>query len=186
MAKESIDATKLRELFDYDPETGLFKWLRRDLHWFANSRSQGTWNTRYAGTPAFTHVTRKGYLEGILLRTHIFAHAAAWAWVHGEWHPEDMDHINGDRTDNRIVNLRAVSRRDNMRNKALHAQNVSGKPGVRLSKSGTWFASIGTGKTGSARTRRLGHYATLEAAISAREAAEQALKYHPNHGTRSA
>jgi hypothetical protein len=97
--------------------------------------------------------------------------------VYGD-EPQDIDHINGNRRDNRIANLRAVDRRENMRNARLRSNNTSGIVGVTFSRDRKkWVAQINDGKV-----RSLGRFDKFEDAVEARKAAERRAGFHPNHG----
>ncbi len=90
-----------------------------------------------------------------------------------------IDHINGDRGDNRISNLRVVTSTENNRNKAINKNNTSGVTGVTWSKSRRkWIAQIHIGKIGKA----LGGFDRVEDAIAARKNAETRYGFHENHG----
>lgn len=137
-----------------------------------------SWNTRYAGAPALSSVNGIGYRAGALLGTCQLAHRVAWAIHHGEW-PKNVDHINGKRTDNRIVNLRSVSRSQNQRNMKRNSNNTSGVTGVYSGYSpNTWRAAIKV----RGRTIALGTYERKQDAMAARKAAERKYGFHPNHG----
>ena len=91
-----------------------------------------------------------------------------WAMHHGEW-PEMLDHINGDRLDNRLKNLRPVSKRENNFNKKMRGDNTSGVIGVRWHKQRhKWNARIAL----DGKERSLGMYDNIEAAREARLKAE--------------
>lgn len=125
-----ISAEKLRELFHYDAETGRF--TRRV---FRSHNAQ-----REAESALKT-----GYLSIQVNKRNLRAHRMAWLYVYGELPPKgvDIDHINGDRTDNRICNLRLASRSQNMANVGLKGTNSSGFKGVSWhKKSQRWRARI--------------------------------------------
>jgi hypothetical protein len=129
--KQELTAARLRELFHYDPETGVF--LRR----VKASNSE-------AGTPP-RGVNSNRYLRFSVDGEKYYAHRLAWLYVYGAWPKNDTDHINGDRQDNRIRNLRDVSRGVNMQNQRRARSNnfSSGVLGVSWHKgAGKWCASI--------------------------------------------
>lgn len=99
-------------IINYDEYSGAFTWSK--------SR-RGCSAGKSAG-----HVNREGYLVIKLNRKAVLAHRLAWFLMCGEWPKDGIDHINGDRTDNRIESLRAVSHAINMQNKrAAMANNKS-------------------------------------------------------------
>lgn len=166
----------LRELLDYDPETGSLTWRERGGHWFDTWASRDSWNAKHAGKEAFGIVAR-GYRCGRLLGHPVKAHRVIWKWMTGE-DPEVVDHINGQRSDNRWANLRSVSLTENARNCSRPRNNRSGRVGIAGRADGTWRAYIGTGK----RQQMLGTFRTFEEAAAARARAERDLEYHSNHG----
>lgn len=121
--RESLTAERLRELLDYDPQTGVFCVI-----------STG----RKAG-----FVRLSGYVGVNLLGAQFYAHRLAWLWVHGRWPDECIDHINGERADNRIANLRAVCKRVNDQNRRKARRgSKTGVLGVNATASGTFVAQI--------------------------------------------
>ena len=138
-----VPVTLLAELLDLNMDTGALRWrLRPNLVGKA-----ATWNYRYAGTVAGAR-DAYGYLQISLLKKRLKAHRIVWALHHGEWPPDrlDIDHIDGDRTNNRPSNLRLAERAQNLHNSRAHRDNQSGYKGVcRASKKsgGTgWIAQI--------------------------------------------
>lgn len=101
----------------YDPATGLFRWK----HPTANRVRKGD----IAGS-----VTANGYVALSLLGYKMLAHRAAWAVVHGYWPACEVDHINRNRADNRIANLRLVSRSQNAMNAPARPSSQTGILGV--------------------------------------------------------
>lgn len=180
----SIPATKqlpaqdiLRELLDYDPQTGIFKWKARGPHLFRFTRQFITWNERNVGTEALNSVHR-GKLYGKVAGEQYFAHRIAWKYVYGT-DPEFIDHINGNTQDNRIANLRSVDVATNNRNMSKPKRNKSGFIGVRKSdKSDRWAAFI----TYEGKRINLGTFDSKADAVAARVEAEVKFGFHPNHG----
>ena len=170
----------LRQLFDYDPESGQLLWKRRDVSMFKDKKQPASpnaaiWNGKNAGRVACSR-TASGYLETSVFKRRLLAHRVIWKWVHGE-EPDEIDHINGDRADNRLVNLRSVHHEANGRNLARRKNNTSGATGV--SRYGNrWLARI----CPSRRTIYIGIFDSFDEAVAARRAAEVAYDYHPNHG----
>ncbi len=97
-------------------------------------------NAKIAGTVALQS-KNGGYCRGTLLKRPMTAHRAAWAIHYGRWPAQTIDHINGDRSDNRLVNLRELSRADNARNKGSPKSAKSKFVGVSwFKRSGKWRA----------------------------------------------
>src|SRR6185436_19695973 len=98
-----------------------------------------------------------------------YAHRLAWLYVHGDWPPMKLDHVNGNRADNRLHNLRLANDAQNTYNKPAQSNNTSGFKGVSQIKStGRWRASI--------NNQHLGVFSTPQLASDAYEIA--ALKVH--------
>lgn len=186
MTDKSLPSPELlRKLLRYDPETGNFIWLRRDAALCAPGRMANSeqmanrWNGMHAGKPAFRQKNRKGYLTGKVAGRFFSAHRVAYAMHHGRWPVDQIDHINGVRDDNRIVNLREVDITENSRNTKRSSANTSGRVGVGWHKLiGKWAAYISVQR----KMQHLGYYDTRDEAIAVREAAEKRLGFHANHG----
>lgn len=183
MAKRELPTPEvLRQLLRYDPETGTLYWLKRGPEWFSDCHkgrsALGRWNSRFAGKPALNCV-RRGLRHGSLLDKSVTAHKVVWAFVHGVWPTHEIDHINGDATDNRIANLRDVPHGENLRNMSLRSDNSSGFTGVTFFRSSQrWGAQVSINGT----TKSLGTFKTRDEAIAARESANAELQFHLNHG----
>lgn len=181
---KSVPVDLLRVLLRYNGESGKLYWLARSRDLFLScknpARACAIWNTKYAGKEAGTDF--QGYVAvGFKSFGHvsIFAHRIVWAMHHGEWPAEFIDHINRDRSDNRISNLRSVSKVENQRNHPRHAHNTSGVSGVNWDKArGQWRAYITIGR----KQVSLGRFPSFEEAVSARKRAEAANGFHENHG----
>jgi hypothetical protein len=177
-----LTQTELQKLLSYDAQTGDLIWRHRPREMFCEGYNGGetswkTWNSRYAGKLA-SNVGSGGYVRVNIMGKRYFAHRLIWMMVHGEW-PEEIDHINGNRTDNRLCNLRAVNRQENLRNVARRSDNSSGVTGVSYSKrDGVFIAYINV----SGVMKVLGRFETLEKAAAARSDAEKQYGFHANHG----
>lgn len=120
---------RVREALAYDPKTGVFKW-RVD-------RS----NVK-AGSKAGSSMAL-GYTMIRLDDCQVYAHRLAWFYVHGEWPSQQVDHVNGNRSDNSWDNLRLASQSQNSCNGSLRSTNSSGYRGVSWSKEkGKWVSRI--------------------------------------------
>jgi hypothetical protein len=171
MTKELPSIELLRQLLDYDPETGLLTWKPRPLEMFAGQdlRICNTWNTRYAGREALGHVDAQGYKAGHVNSVYLKAHRIVWKLLNEVDPTGQIDHINGDRADNRAVNLRDVSQHGNQRNAGLRHDNKSGHAGVHIRTSGQITAYV--------CGRYIGVFPTVDAAVEARRKAEDALGF---------
>lgn len=182
--KTSPSPEILRRILDYNAETGVFTWLPRTADLFDNAgrpafHKAALWNSQFAGTQALKYPATNGYLTGTIMMGMHRAHRVAWAIHYGEWPDRDIDHINGNRKDNRICNLRLVTRSENMRNARIPSHNKSGCIGVCWNKGQrSWRAVIVVNK----RQIHVGSFQTKEAAISARKVAEIKYGFHVNHG----
>lgn len=180
--KPSVDllpAKDLQLLLTYDANSGRLQWLQRPREMFSSDNACNSWNAKWAGKPAFTAVDGKGYFVGAIYYRLHRAHRVIWALNYGEWPGSYIDHINGDKQDNRIENLRVVSHRENMLNAPRKSNNTSGTPGVSWNKRDRkWSASI----KHNGRAVSLGYFWTKEAAVRARKSAEVYYGYHSNHG----
>lgn len=164
---------ELRNLLRYEPETGKLFWLPRE--------GNQSFNTQCAGREALTSISPLGYRRGTVHFKHLRAHRVAWAIHYGEWPDGEIDHINGDRADNRIANLRDVSHTINGRNLRRPLNNSSGVVGVNWqSREKKWRASI----TVNSKNIWLGEFASFEDAVAARLAAQKRHGFHANHGKR--
>lgn len=157
----------VRQLLRYDPATGELTWLPRPEEMFKKHRQFLNWNARYPGTPA-GFVNEYGYRVMHFGSVLFKAHRLAWLHVHDEPVPE-IDHIDGDRSNNRIANLRIATRGQNRANSITSKNNVIGVKGVSA-KKGRFHARI----MHDGQAIHLGSFKTLdEAAIARREAAER-------------
>ena len=161
-----LTRARLKELLDYNQETGFFAWRVA----FKNGVQAGA----IAGT-----TTRLFYVSiGIDGGLHL-AHRLAWLYVYGRFPKDEIDHINHIRNDNRISNLRETTKKENQRNRAISPRNTSGVTGVCVHKrDGGWRAQIRM----NWRTFNLGRYDNIFDAICARKSAELKYGFHENHG----
>jgi len=178
----SLFSTAIRCRITYCPITGRLTWLPPDRDRFASLNAFTSWRTRFAGKTAgklrsdgyiSVRVTVDGVSDSFL------AHRVAWFLYYGRWPSNFIDHINGFRTDNRIDNLREVSKQENQKNQKRRRTNVSGQTGVSKCKiTGLWLARIYIDKVQT----NLGRYADFDEAVRVRKSAEAEHGYHANHG----
>lgn len=164
-----ITQERLKYLLTYNPSTGVF--IR------AVAR-RGNALGSLAGT---TRESKNGkryrliYLDSI----QYYEHRLAWLYAYGVFPSEEVDHINGDGTDNRIGNLRDVTKNENCKNLRLRADNRSGVCGLFfIAESGRWRVAI----VANGKNKHIGCYKDKFEAICARKSAENKYRYHPNHG----
>lgn len=174
----------LRKLLRYDPETGLLFWRERPSDMFPGTTPGGQkaeaarWNNRLAGKPAFRNLRGKGYMSGTIEPNCMSTHRVVWAMHHNKWPSDQIDHINGDKLDNRIENLRDVDTTTNCQNRSKRSDNTSGHPGVIWHKQNRhWRATI----TVRGTKLYLGGFPEREDAIRARKAAEIAHGFNLGH-----
>lgn len=171
----------LRQLILYKPDTGLLFWKERGPEHFDVDdplRAANVFNAMHAGARAGSQ-GGKGYRVVGILGGPLLEHRVAWALHYGRWPRHSIDHINGDRTDNRIRNLRDVPVTENNRNRSVCRRNKSGKVGVAWSaRKSKWVSRIST----RGKTIHLGYFDALSEAVRAREAAEEMYGFHKNHG----
>lgn len=154
---------KAMELLSYDPETGAFRWkvLRNG---FAGGVRPGD----IAGTD-----NGQGYVQINVAQRIWRAHRLAWLFMTGDVPPKgfEIDHINGERSDNRWSNLRQVSRRQNNYNLGISKRNISGTKGVSwIARNNKWLARLKV----DGRIIHLGEFDLLSDAVAARKAGERA------------
>lgn len=121
----------LKHALDYNPETGVFTWK--------NKISCKNVVGEVAGG------NDNGYVRISLYRQKHMAHRLAWFYVHGIWPDEEVDHVNMDRSDNRICNLRPANKEQNSRNRHAQVNNKVGLKGVceHAQQPGKYTAQIG-------------------------------------------
>lgn len=172
--KELPELELVRSMLNYDAETGIFTWKARDVSMFPAKRNAGMWNTRFAGKEALNTKHHAGYLYGAIFESNYSAHRMAWYITYGEI-PDEIDHVNGNRKDNRLSNLRNVDRSTNCKNAARLRTNTSGQTGIYWDKvNHTWHVRIAK--------KHIGRFKLFEDAMAARKAAEVEYSYHANHG----
>lgn len=146
-----LTAEYLRSVWRYDPETGYVTWAKKTGKKVAVGARVGA-----------PHCA--GYLQTSQQGEVHLLHRLIWLYVHGSLPVTHIDHVNGDRTDNRLANLRLADPSQNTANQKQRADNTSGVRGVSWSsRRNAWIAQI----RWRGRPRYLGQYASLKAASDA-------------------
>lgn len=171
-----IPIETLHELLVCDAEAGKLYWRERGPEWFEGSRNvEGacrSWNTRYAGASALMSLSANGYRRGAVLDKTLLAHRVIWAMHNRAWPAECIDHVNGDRLDNRISNLREATLSENKAN-AGRRSKANRFIGVRpVAGCATFIATVGH----QGRNVYVGSYRSEVAAARARDRAAVRLK----------
>lgn len=134
-----ITQQRLKEVLDYDPDSGVFTW--KIAHARARDRAGGT------------HTNEEGYrrikIDGQLHREH----RLAWLYIHGEMPEGLIDHVNGIRSDNRACNLRLANKSLNAGNSRRRKNNSTGTKGVGRLPYGKWCAKLAGKHLGSFDTK---------------------------------
>ena len=156
-----MELNRIKELLEYNPDTGAITWRI----------ARGCVRK---GAPAGS-ITRLGYIRINAGRKPVFAHRIAWALFYGEWPSLFIDHINGDKLDNRIANLRLATKAENAQNvRTIKSNNKTGYIGVYfLARANKWRASIRT----NGRLKQLGMFSDPKLASEAYQAAKKV--FHP-------
>jgi HNH endonuclease len=145
--RNDITSEYIKTMVSYDPETGLFKRLTVGSKKPSQKPNSG------------------GYLRIRIDAVSYKAHRLAWLYHHGKWPEGEIDHINGNRADNRIENLRDVTHTENQRNQKMDR----GEPS--LNGNGTVYrASRGNGWIAAHRKNYLGYFPSQEMAKRALDA----------------
>lgn len=163
----TLTLEKVRSVLRFDPDTGVFTWIKSPT------------NKVKAGSRAGTFHKALGYWAISVFGHRTYCHRLAWFYMYEEW-PQEIDHINGDRADNRIANLRSATKKQNCENKAMHPRNTSGFRGVhQCPKTKMWVARI----TNHGRGKYLGHFKTPALAGEFAELARSMMFTHHRQET---
>lgn len=155
------------QLLEYNPATGLFRWKIRRSNVCATGWFSGTTNTG-------------GYKLIMIDGRNHRAHRLAWLLTHGVIPPDDIDHENQNRADNRLCNLREATRTVNRRNASRNRNNTSGFTGVTFHSSvNKWCAQIVVNR----KNIVLGYFTEIDEAVKARKLANERYGFHANHGS---
>lgn len=169
------DLEVLNRLIIYKEETGLLFWKRRTINDFKDERSLNSWNGRYALYEACRGFTR-GYKSIVILAKAYMYHRIVWKMHYG-FDPLEIDHIDGNKSNNIITNLRSVTGVENCKNCKMKNTNTSGITGV-YKRNNKYTASICVER----KQIFLGSFELLHQAVQARKEAEIKYGFHSNHG----
>lgn len=148
--KPTLSHADLMRRLNYDPETGLFTWK------YPTSRRVKA--GQIAGGPS-----HRGYWRILISDVEYYGHRLAWFYTFGAWPAVDLDHRDGDKTNNKISNLRPATVSQNAANRKIPVNNTTGFKGVRATESNRWRAVVEHG----GKQISLGTYGTREEAHAA-------------------
>lgn len=168
--KIMIDQKELKLQFSYNPESGVFtRTSIRDCH--GNIKPC---NYEITGTNG-----HRGYKRVSINGERYLLHKLAVMYMTGEYPNEEVDHADGDTSNNSYLNLRNVGKSENRKNLKLYKTNTSGVTGVHQ-KEGKYYAQIRVDGV----THFKGYFCSVEEAIQARNDMNSQFKFHENHGKR--
>ena len=183
--KPLVSIALLNEILRLEPERGKLFWRLKTPDMVDSERESTrlriarNWNARYQGKQAFTNLSLRGYLTGVIQNRRYYAHRVVWALHYGEWPNDQIDHINGNRLDNRIQNLRVATDAENRKNQCVRSDNRTGIAGVWWDQTRQKYQAY---INHDGRRIHLGRYESLDDAAAARKEAERQYGYHENHG----
>ena len=162
----NLTQAALKKFFVYNPITGEF----------ARRLFSGTCG-KIGDVVGYAHC--QGYLSIRLSGKYYLLHRLVWLYMYGYFPKEEIDHIDHNRTNNALSNLRLVSSQENKQNSRLSKNNKTGHNGVSLhKKTGKYRAYIMVNR----KQIYLGLFETLQEAIDARKQADITYNFHKNHG----
>jgi hypothetical protein len=153
-----LTQARLKELLSYNPETGDFTNLKSG-------------KGRKPVGAVVGSVSNSGYWTSMIDGKNYQHHRLVWLYVHGEFPRADLDHRDGNRANNRLINLREATRSENCQNASMKQNNTSGVTGVRQ-VGNRWRTMISLRGV----HRHIGYYSTRELAEAAYLAAKR--EYH--------
>lgn len=165
----NADEKAFQSWLKYERDSGNFFWIKRKSP------------TCKMGEPIGTE-SSNGYLMIRIFGKRYYSHRLAWFFHYGKWPSDQIDHINGNRKDNRISNLRCVSNLENHKNMKMPKTNTSGAVGVSFNKRDKrWYAQIKS----RMKTIPLGSSKDFFEACCIRKSAEVRYRFHINHGRKN-
>ena len=163
----------LRKLLRYEPDTGRLFWLERPPEMFSSHRACNAWNARFSGKESFITLDTKGYCMGGILNKSYRLHRIAFTIYHGFWPYALIDHVDGNKTNNKIQNLREATASQNSCNRKATINGKSKFLGVYWhSHDKRWRAKLKS----NGKQFHLGNFTCEIKAAKAYDAA--AIKFH--------
>jgi hypothetical protein len=166
-----VTQEELKKWLQYDPETGVFTWISKPNRRLNLGTSAGC----ACGTKG-----GKSYIRIMINGKLYHAHRLAFLYTTGSFPEHEVDHINGNGTDNRFCNLRIVDRSNNAKNLRMKSTNKSGVCGVVWHEDRNKWQSFIKIKN---KTKYIGLFDSIFEAAAARKSAELLYKFHENHGS---
>jgi len=161
-----INQKRLKELLHYNRYTGVFTWLVNS----GPAKSGSISGSEDSG----------GYLQIGVDGNRYRAHRLAFLYTTGMWPDGEVDHVNHNKSDNRISNLRITSHKENGKNQKRPFDNKSGHIGVSwVTRNEKWLSQIRVNN----KAIHLGYYDNIDFAVAARIQAEIEYGFHRNHGS---
>lgn len=158
---------RLREVLDYNPQTGIFKWRRQASTGTSADGARNRWAGKIAGA---SHV--EGYRLISVDNEKFRGARLAWLYMTGEWPQHHVDHIDGNPSNDAWANLREATRSENMCNTKTRADNLSGARGVSWNaRKGLWHARVNV----RGKLHHCGYFKTIEEAKKARDTKAEEL-----------
>lgn len=154
-----LTQAELVRLLNYDPETGVFRWIARRF---------GVTVGSVAGSIDLKHRYLRIHINGRLY----LGHRLAWLYVHGEWPACEIDHRDRDRSNNRLSNLRCATRSENQQNKPVYRNNATGAKGVHWHLQHRKYVAVIQFR---GKRHHLGLFRTVEEASAAYQSASKQL-----------
>ena len=160
-----IQKNEYNDYFKYDKESGIVTRIKTN-------------GKRGKVGDVLGRLRKDGYLQIKINGKYLLLHRVIWHMVYSE-EPEFVDHINHNRSDNRIENLRSITKAENLKNRTKQLNNSSGVNGVQWHKQhNKWYSSIGV----DGKNVFLGLFIEFSEAVNARKNAEVLYGFHKNHG----
>lgn len=178
--EKNISINQLKSLFFY--KDGVIYWRNRPRRHFKTDMAFKMWSSKNEGRPSGT-MCSGGYLRTNITfngrRKSYANHRIIFALFNDKWPPDQIDHIDHNKTNNLISNLRCVNQSDNQKNATKRSDNKSGVTGIYWHKGkGKWCAEI------SSENKKIyiGSFKEMADAVAERKACELIFNFHKNHG----